>query len=87
MQALQPVKGCEAVKKKVVGRRDKQLVGFQGTEDEYLVIPPEVDIDGERYRVEALGDYAFNMCLELRTVVILDGIKKWGIPLSAVARN
>ena len=40
------MKGCEAVKKKVIGRRDKQLVGFQGTEDEYLVIPPEVDIDG-----------------------------------------
>ena len=58
--------------------QNRHLAGFMELEDEYLVIPPEIVVDGEKRKIGAIGSAAFASCRDLRTVVLLEGITKIG---------
>ena len=61
-----------------ITRKNRGMAGFTGCPDEYLVIPPEMLVDGEIRRVDVIDDEAFWQCDGLRTVVIPGGPKLVG---------
>lgn len=48
--------------------QNRHLAGFMELEDEYLVIPPEIVVDGEKRKIGAIGSAAFASCRDLRTL-------------------
>jgi len=75
------LKGCS------ITEENRQLVGFSGNEEEYLLIPDVILMDGEECRVESVGMAAFEHCHRLKTVVIFEGICEIGSYAFAHCRN
>ena len=65
-------------KRAAVTEENRQMAGFTGSEDEYLVIPPEMVVDGEVVAVDSIGRKAFSGCGKLHNVVVLNGVKTIG---------
>lgn len=44
-----------------------------------LIIPASVTYEGEEYNVEAIGNYAFELCYNLKSITISQSIKSIGV--------
>lgn len=66
------MKGCS------ITEENRQLVGFSGNEEEYLLIPDVILMDGEECSVESVGMAAFEHCHRLKTVVVFEGVCEIG---------
>lgn len=56
--------------------RTREAIGYTGQEQEYLLIPPEVLVDGKLRQVAIIDANAFCDCAALQTVVVFDGISQ-----------
>ena len=56
-----------------VTSKNRDMAGFVGVDDEYLVIPPEILAEGEFRRVETIGDESFRAS-KLSVVVLPDSV-------------
>lgn len=61
-----------------VTRGNRPLAGYTGVKDEYLVLAPEMFVDGEREDIDWISDAAFSGCDQLKTVVVLNGFRTIG---------
>lgn len=56
-----------------VTAENRAMVGFVGCDNEYLVIPPEVTLDGKCCPLSVISGKAFLRCGSLTHVVVMDG--------------
>lgn len=61
-----------------VTAENRAMVGFVGCDNEYLVIPPEVTLDGKCCPLSVISGKAFLRCGSLTHVVVMDGYRLIG---------
>ena len=62
--------GTELAVAPKVGGSPQNISAYQGD----LVIPEEVSIEGKTYKVTTIGEYAFNSCNQLTSVIIPNSV-------------
>lgn len=63
-------------KRAAVTEENRQMTGFMGSEDEYLVIPPEMVVDGEVVAVDSIGRKAFPDAVSCTMLLYLTGSRQ-----------